>query len=119
MNKEEKILLCVFLVLSSVVVSYNLFYISNIPNLDIVKEEFVVKESQKTENSQDSNKTLININTASEEELTKIPGVGASISKRIIEYREQNGGFSSVEEIMNVSGIGKSKFESMKNSITV
>lgn len=105
--------------LSSIVVSYNLFYIPNVPDLDVIEEEFVVKEDQKPETPQGSNRALVNINTASEEELTKIPGVGVSISKRIIEYREKNGGFSSITEIMNVSGIGKSKFESMKNSITV
>ncbi len=102
--------------LSSVVVSYNLFYIPNIPNLEVVKEEFILKEGEDTDNLKD--KSLVNINVASEEELTKIPGVGTSIAKRIVEYREQNGGFSSISEIMNVKGIGKSKFETMKNNIT-
>lgn len=117
MNKEERILLCVFLILSSVVVSYNLFYVPSVPNLEVIKEEFILKESGDTNDSKD--KLLVNINSASEEELTQIPGVGASIAKRIIEYREQNGGFSSVSEIMNVKGIGKSKFETMKNRIIV
>ena len=60
----------------------------------------------------------ININQASAEELTSIPGVGTVIAQRIVEYR--NGArFNSIEEIKNVKGIGDATFEKMKGSITV
>ena len=116
LDKSEKILLSIFFVLLSIVVSYELFYIPSLPNASVVKEEFVFNENtEQAENTGD----LININSASEDELTKIPGVGHSIAKRIIEYREQNGGFASVLEITNVSGIGNSKFNAMKDFISV
>ena len=60
----------------------------------------------------------ININQASAEELTSIPGVGTVIAQRIVEYR--NGArFNSIEDIKNVKGIGDATFEKMKGSITV
>ena len=95
-----------------------MFYVPKLPNLDVVKEEVEVKTEEKN-NKEENQKKLININSADEEDLKKIPGVGPSIAKRIIEYREQNGGFSSISEIMNVNGIGKSKFKAMKDNIYV
>ena len=61
----------------------------------------------------------ININTATKEELIAIPGIGDKISDRVIIYREEHGGFKNIEDIMNVKGIGKKKFEKMKPYITV
>ena len=61
----------------------------------------------------------ININTAMESELEEIPGVGESTAKKIIEYRKNNGKFKEIEDIKNVSGIGDSKFENMKEKICV
>ena len=61
----------------------------------------------------------VNINTATLEQLQTLNGVGESIAQSIIAYREENGKFSSIEEIKNVSGIGDSKFEKIKDYITV
>lgn len=55
----------------------------------------------------------LNVNTASESELTQLPGVGPSLAARIVEYRTENGPFQSVDDLQNVSGIGPSKFEKM------
>ena len=61
----------------------------------------------------------ININKATQTELETIPGIGPSTALKIIEYREKNGKFSSIEDIKNVSGIGDAKYEKMKDYITV
>lgn len=62
---------------------------------------------------------IININTASAEELMSLSGIGEKLSERIIAYREQNGPFRTIEEIMNVSGIGEGKFSAIKDRIVV
>lgn len=61
----------------------------------------------------------ININLASESDLTKIPGIGPAKAKTIVSYREKNGPFSSIEDIMNISGIKEGTFEKIKDYITV
>lgn len=62
---------------------------------------------------------LIDLNTASLEALQEIPGVGPVIATRIVTYREQNGGFQSVEQLMDVSGIGEATFAQMQPMVTV
>ena len=62
---------------------------------------------------------IININTASEIELEELPGIGASIAGKIVEYRNKNGKFKDIEDIKNVTGIGDSKFERIKELIKV
>ena len=62
---------------------------------------------------------LININTADEKELQNINGVGEAKAKAIIEYREENGLFTTIEDIKNVPGIGDSLFEKIKTYITI
>ena len=67
-----------------------------------------------------SNETkLININTASINELTTLSGIGKSKAEAIITYRQNNGLFKSIEDIMKVSGIGKSTYEKFKANITI
>lgn len=56
----------------------------------------------------------VNLNTASAGELEGLPGVGPSTAKKILDYRQQHGGFSSVEEVMAVKGIGPKKFQAMR-----
>ncbi len=66
-----------------------------------------------------SNNSKVNINTATSEQLQSLNGVGESIAESIIKYREENGKFASIEDIKNVSGIGDSKFEKIKEDICV
>ncbi|NLK95254.1 MAG: competence protein ComEA [Clostridiales bacterium] len=61
----------------------------------------------------------ININTASESELDSLPGIGKSRAESIIKYREEKGGFKSIEEIKNINGIGDAAFEKLKEKITI
>ena len=62
---------------------------------------------------------IVNINTATKEELMTISGIGESKAESIIKYREENGNFNFIEDIKNVSGIGDSLFEQIKSYITV
>ncbi len=62
---------------------------------------------------------LVNINTAGLDELDTLPGVGPSTAQSIIDDRTQNGPFSSIEDLMRVSGIGEKKFANMKSGITI
>ena len=70
------------------------------------------------EDIEDINSDKVNINTASESELKTLNGIGDSTARKIVEYR-QTKRFDSIEEIMNVSGIGNAKFESIKENICV
>lgn len=62
---------------------------------------------------------IVNINTASLEQLCSLNGIGEVTAKKIIDFRNQAGGFNSIEEIMYVNGIGEKKFEAIKDRITV
>ena len=64
-------------------------------------------------------KNLVNINTATVDELMKLPGIGEVKAKAIVEYRKKNGWFNDISELKNVSGISESLFEQIKELITV
>ena len=90
----------------------------------ITNDVCITKENttEKTNNNKEEQITQtnkININTASEEDLQTLTGIGASKAKAIIEYREQNGPFNKPEDITNVSGIVESAYEKIKDNITV
>jgi competence protein ComEA len=61
----------------------------------------------------------LDVNTATESELTQLPGVGPSLARRIVEYREANGPFTSVDDLQNVSGIGPSKFAKLEAYVRI
>jgi len=61
----------------------------------------------------------INLNSATAEQLTTIPGIGPATARLIIEHRTNVGKFSRIEELMNIRGIGEKKFQSMKDLVTV
>ena len=63
--------------------------------------------------------SLININTASEDILCSLPGIGSSKAKAIVKYREDNGPFTDISQIMNVSGIGENLYNNIKDLICV
>ena len=58
--------------------------------------------------------SIININTATSSELQRLDGIGEAYAKRIIEYREANGGFDSIDELINVKGIGEKRLENIR-----
>ncbi|MEN0643072.1 helix-hairpin-helix domain-containing protein [Alkalicoccobacillus gibsonii] len=85
--------------------------------LSATPTQSVVTASNGQENQADG--PLVNINTALETELETLNGVGPSKSASIIAYREEHGPFATIEDLMNVSGIGEKSFEKLKSEITV
>ena len=82
------------------------------------KEPQETEKVEEIEEVEDTKRLLININTASAEELVLLPGIGEKIAENIISYRTEHGSFETIEEIKNVSKIGNSIFEKIKNYIT-
>ncbi len=70
-------------------------------------------------NATDENFGKININTALQEELATLPGIGETLAERIVAYREENGSFKDTKELLNVSGIGEAKWEAIRDLICV
>lgn len=62
---------------------------------------------------------LINLNTATISDLDSLPGIGPALAQRILDFRERNGGFRTVEDLLEVPGIGSKKFEELRNLVTV
>ena len=69
--------------------------------------------------AQENAVAVVNINTASPEELITINGIGPALADRIVQYREEVGAFSAVDDILNVRGIGEEKFKKIREHITV
>ena len=101
-------------------------YLKNYDNI-IIKNDYEIDsnddivQSEKNESDEkiESSSSLININTASVVELMSLDGIGESKAKAIIEYRDINGDFENILDIKNVSGIGESIYEKIKDYITV
>lgn len=90
-----------------------------IPTYDEVAEnnlETIQGEDEEIVSEKDSK---VNLNTATESELCTLPGIGSSKAKSIIAYREQNGKFQKIEDIMKIEGIKEGSFEKLKSQITV
>lgn len=129
-TKNEKIrerigviLLCTILLLSGLIL------IKDSSNSSEIKENVSQKQNpvfdNKTENTTEvkaEQKTSkvegkININKASIEDLDTLPGIGEKTAQKIIDYRKEHGGFKTIQEIMEVSGIGEAKYNQIKNLI--
>ena len=90
--------------------SYVEEYITEDSGDNVITEENKMKERKNL---------LVNINSATQTELETLPGIGPSTALKIISYREENGNFSSIEDIKNVQGIGENKFENIKELICI
>ena len=83
----------------------------------INSNEQVNDTNSNSPSNNNSSSNLININTATKEELDTLPGIGPATAQKIIDYRQEHGNFSSIEDIKNVKGIGEAKFSKMQDKI--
>lgn len=116
-----KILISSAVMMLAVIILYNAFFVPEVSPVVISEaQNSDFKSVDKGEKSKKKFNGKININTASEDEISEnLSGIGPSIAKRIVDYRKSKGGFSSPEELMNIKGVGKKVFEKIKNDITV
>jgi len=77
---------------------------------------YILSEGEEVKGVQEG---AVNLNSASLSELETLPGVGPSTAQKIINYRENSGGFTSIEELMSVPGIGKKTFEELKELVSI
>ncbi len=91
-----------------------------IPSVNDKEEEEYISSSSANGQTENNKEVLkVNINTSTSEELQKLPGIGEAMASRIIAYRKENGKFSKIEDLKNVSGIGDAKFNNIKSYIYV
>ena len=87
----------------------------------LTKDEYQQNQipSNGNESMQEQQNSKVNINRANQEELMTLPGIGEGKAKQIMEYRQENGPFSQIEDIMKISGIKEHLFEKIKDAICV
>lgn len=111
--KDESVI-----IIPSYLKDYENVTIKNDYEIDI-NDDIVQSEKNESDEKIESSSSLVNINTASVVELMSLDGIGESKAKAIIEYRDTNGDFKNILDIKNVSGIGESIYEKIKDYITV
>lgn len=77
------------------------------------------KHATRSATAKPASTAIVNLNSASATDLEGLPGIGAKTAARIVEYRQKNGPFKKVEELMNVRGVGEKNFLKLKPQITV
>lgn len=115
LNPTEKLVIIISLIILLFLVSYKFF--ADIPKQDGNVITYTVNsvgfESKEIAPKQ------VNINTADEDTLCTLNGIGETKAKAIIEYRNEHGNFSSVDELLKVKGIGEKTLEKIKDYITI
>ncbi|MBQ2971264.1 MAG: helix-hairpin-helix domain-containing protein [Ruminococcus sp.] len=107
--KNEKVIILLALAFSLILALYNVYDYSD-------KTESDAYSSSQAENYEVE---LVNINEADVNKLCTLPGVGEKTAEGIVSYREENGGFKTIEEIKEVKGIGNQDFENLRPLISV
>ena len=119
-KQKENILITIGIAMCLVIFGYNMIdFFGKDSNIKISGDIISQENYNNTQKEENINENFVNINSASEEELTSLKHIGPAIALRIIEYRETHGGFMNIDEIKNVRGIGQAVFEDIKNYICV
>ena len=116
LSAYERIVLIIALICVGVLFAFKAISMQAQPDKVIT---YTVNNSAVSTVSQESLSEKVNINTADKEKLTSLKGIGESKAEAIISYREANGPFSDITELMNVDGIGQKTFENIKDMICV
>ena len=87
--------------------------------IEVSNGDNLKEENSNKANPQKETQNKVNINSATIEDLDELPGIGEATANKIINYREENKKFKSIEEIKNVNGIGEKKYENIKDLIIV
>ncbi len=123
MEKESaqiKFLIGVALILAALVIGYNAFYIPDaVPFGQISTDGSAPASSGGGGETEEGDSPMVSINQAGAEELDTLPGIGPALAQAILEYREENGGFSTLEELMEVPGIGEKVFSKLRDRIVL
>lgn len=107
--------------LASIIEDGDKIYIPKKGEISNIDSGYLSSQNYSSLNNNSSNikNNKININKATQTQLETIPGIGPSTALKIINYRDENGKFISLEDIKNVSGIGEAKYEKIKNYISI
>jgi comEA protein len=113
------IFLLAALLVGSGITLYKRTHFKFAPELIMEKRELEAKPQAQAFSNEEQEEIKINLNLATAAELQLLPGVGPTLSKRIVEYRENSGRFEKIEDLMRVQGIGLKTFEQVRDKITV
>lgn len=113
---QTRILIVIALVFCALLAGYNAFYVPDAPLRSFIETD-ITSDLDGPESEQSSEK--LDLNTATLEELDALDGIGPVIAQKIIDYREEYGGFSRLEELKEVQGIGDALLEKLRNQVTV
>ncbi len=117
---DEKLVIRILLALTMAfgvfIISFQLFErnMITIPERMVIINSSEISLPESFKDKMENGTIRVNINTAEKEELEQIPGIGETMAQRIIEYREENGKFSSLEELLNIPRIGEKTLEKIK-----
>ena len=123
-SKSEYILIASALFIVALILIYIAVYSPPLVPENIASNKTVVNETTTLTSTTESVSTtetpdVININTATVEQFISLNGIGEILAKRIVDYRTENGKFTNIDELMNVSGIGEKKFNAIKKFLYV
>lgn len=115
-GKQQRIAPALWIICAVLFFTVTISAVSDVPDITPLIVESPTSSST-TDTITDENDGKVNINIATVEELMTLPGIGEVLAGRIVVYREEHGAFESVEELLNVSGIGEKKLEAIRDLI--